>query len=252
MSTRYPADFYAATHVGTEGDLAFYIGQCRDAETILELGCGFGRVLDALATAYPRARLTGIDIDADLLALASARVPNSVELIREDMQAFDLERTFDRVLLPHSTGYCLPDQAAVNRCLAAAYRHLKPGGRLLLDAYCADGFHTEANPDDIDEDELIPIDTITARDHAWAVHEQSTWYRDDQRIVARYIYSCPGINPEIGVIDQRYWLTPQIHNALTAAGFESVQIYGGFSGEMLISDSTHWAATATRPFESNS
>ena len=62
------AVFYALTHRGNRGDLAFYSSLCRGARSVLELGSGYGRVLESLAST--RRRVVGLERDAALRALS--------------------------------------------------------------------------------------------------------------------------------------------------------------------------------------
>ena len=51
-SFSYDAELYELLHSGTPGDLAFYRKWCRGADNVLELGCGYGRVLCALSPRF--------------------------------------------------------------------------------------------------------------------------------------------------------------------------------------------------------
>ena len=59
------------------------------------------------------------------------------------MRAFDAADTFaprggfDRILIPHSGIYCLPDDAACVACFQCCAEQLAEGGRLVFDAYAA-------------------------------------------------------------------------------------------------------------------
>ena len=64
MRAPYPAKLYSLVHRGTPGDVPFYREACADAGAILELGCGYGRILEALA--MPDRLLIGLDRDPGL------------------------------------------------------------------------------------------------------------------------------------------------------------------------------------------
>ena len=53
------AELYALTHRGTAGDVGFYRRACAGASSVLELGCGSGRLLKRLAR--PGRQLVGLD-----------------------------------------------------------------------------------------------------------------------------------------------------------------------------------------------
>jgi S-adenosylmethionine-diacylgycerolhomoserine-N-methlytransferase len=104
----------------------------------LEIGCGTGRNLILAARRFPQARLTGIDISAEMLATARANVARAglgdrVVLAEGDATAFDVAALsdgggFDRVFLSYTLSM-IPDWQGA---LAQAARALAPGGRLDL------------------------------------------------------------------------------------------------------------------------
>lgn len=222
----YDPELYAALHRGTPGDLAFYAAACEGARSVLELGAGFGRVLNALSAP----RLVGLELDPGLMALAPAHLtgPN-VELLVGDMRRFELGEKFDRILIPFSGLYCLLSDAEVHACFEHVRRHLAPGGRLILDAWAADEMHQETRPEDHASDRLDLAGAITVRGLGYEVYERSTWDRDAQRMDVTYLYipDEPGPNEE-GTIRQRYLLRDQIESLLTGAGLETIGVYGDF------------------------
>ena len=222
----YPADLFAATHRGTEGDLAFYLRHCAGARSVLELGCGWGRVLRELAAVVPDVH--GLDIDDALLGLAAG---SRAHLHRADMTRFDLGRTFDRIVIPHSGIYCLTGEDAVRRCFAAVRRHLEPDGSLALDAYVADAFHGRSSGQTWDDDEEIELDPVRARGQPWRLFERSHWDRATQRIDVAYRYLATDGTSIEARIEHRYLLRSQVETLLGGAGFEQVEIDGGFAGE---------------------
>jgi SAM-dependent methyltransferase len=232
----YPARLYAAVHDGNPGDVEFYRRRCTDARTIVELGCGDARVLAALAA--PGRRLIGVDIDPELIELARARLsatPNAeFELHCADMRGVDLGLRVDRVIVPHGGIYCLipdgsddPLRATFERVTAL----LEPDGALILDAWAADGFHAEAEPDDQDPGWLEIVKAFELDDQRWEVLERSTWDKPAQRIDATYLHVRVGDEHAVeGLLRQRYVLAEQLRTSLAAAGLELVELHGDFDG----------------------
>ena len=62
------ARLFSLLHTGSPGDVDFYTAACRGAGSVLELGCGFGRLLAPLAQAG--LQVTGVDSDPAMLQLA--------------------------------------------------------------------------------------------------------------------------------------------------------------------------------------
>jgi ubiquinone/menaquinone biosynthesis C-methylase UbiE len=95
---------------------------------VLEVGCGRGIALPVLARKLERSHLVGIDIDAELLADAGARLIETrvvAELRRADVRALPFpDRSFDLVI-DFGTCYHI---ARADRALSEIARVLVPGG----------------------------------------------------------------------------------------------------------------------------
>lgn len=238
----YPAPFYAALHTGTDGDLAFYRRACEGAQSVLELGCGDGRMLAALDVPERH----GLDLHEGLLDAARSRLGDGVHLHLQDMRTFDLSRTFDVVVLPFSGVYCLLSDEDLAACLSRAHAHLAPGGRFVLDAYQAESFHAESEPEDVGDEDWGELGVIDVNGEPYSVFERSRWDPDRQRIDVTYRHvslTNPGA-PVDGTIEQRYLLRHQLEGHLRDAGFTSVELFGGFDERPLSRASEHWVACA--------
>ncbi len=100
-------------------------------ETVLDAGCGSGRVTELLARELPRGRLIAVDGSAAMLHEARARLlpfGARIELVQADLrEPLPIEEPVDAILST-ATFHWLPDHAALFRNLAAV---LRPGGRLV-------------------------------------------------------------------------------------------------------------------------
>jgi S-adenosylmethionine-diacylgycerolhomoserine-N-methlytransferase len=96
--------------------------------TVLEVGCGTGRNLIAVARRYPTARLYGLDISEEMLAtarekVAAAGLGDRILLKQADASDFDAQAlfgrsTFDRVFFSYTLSM-IPDwQAALRQGVA--------------------------------------------------------------------------------------------------------------------------------------
>jgi SAM-dependent methyltransferase len=103
----------------------------------LELGSGTGRVMLPLARAGHR--VAGVEESAAMLARAEARlsarpaVAGRVRLLQASMADFQLDEEFALAIVPLNAFMHLLTTAQQLACLACARRHLRPGGRLVLD-----------------------------------------------------------------------------------------------------------------------
>lgn len=77
-------------------------------KSILEIGCGYGRVGAAILKRWPEMAYTGIDISADLIEASRRRLPNA-ELIVADAVTFEDDRQWDLVLAANTLGHIRPE-----------------------------------------------------------------------------------------------------------------------------------------------
>lgn len=108
----------------------------RASDAILEIGCGTGRNLVAIAERYPASRLYGLDVSAEMLASASSAVTRAgiagrVVLQQADAVTFDPQAVlgraqFERIVI----SYCLSMIPPWQSVAAAAIKLLPPGGEL--------------------------------------------------------------------------------------------------------------------------
>lgn len=128
-------------------DREIYVDTAREAGgAALELGCGSGRVLEALAEAGLSA--VGLDLSPAMLAAAERRLARfgaaAPRLVCAGMDDFDLGARFGSVLITCRAFHHVIEPERQRATLAAARRHLAPGGLLVLDlfdpllAYAAD------------------------------------------------------------------------------------------------------------------
>jgi SAM-dependent methyltransferase len=130
----FGAPFYDLDLEGYDDDVALY-ERLADAgwRTVLELGCGTGRVTVALAR--QGCTVTGIDVSSAMLALARERVAGvaNVTLIEADMRMLDLGERFDSVIVPLGGLQHLEDVDDLVEAMRAIAHHLAPEGLAVID-----------------------------------------------------------------------------------------------------------------------
>jgi len=79
----------------------------RPPASVLDVGCGYGRLAAQVRQLWPRASYTGLDVSADLAAATQLRVPDA-EVVCADLVAWEADRTWDLVLAVSVLGHLLP------------------------------------------------------------------------------------------------------------------------------------------------
>jgi SAM-dependent methyltransferase len=141
---RVDALLYDHYQRGVQGDVRFYVEQARESGgPVLEIGCGTGRVLLPIAEAG--IDVVGLDLSAEMLDAVRAKLTRlppetqaRVQLVHGDMRAFALGRRFPLVTIPYRSFLHLLSVDDQRRALACIHRHVRPGGRLVLNVWDID------------------------------------------------------------------------------------------------------------------
>lgn len=96
---------------GEQEHLADFLGGL-SFRSVLELGCGFGRVGASIKARWPDVQYTGIDISPDLVAAARKRLPDS-HIIEADMVTFSSTRKWDLVLAISALSHVPPEDIGI-------------------------------------------------------------------------------------------------------------------------------------------
>lgn len=100
---------------------------------VVDVHCGGGRWLIAMARRFPRLELVGVEFEGDSVARARAAVESEglaarIEIRQGKVTEPGSGRTYDHAYFQYAL-HQLPDAATA---LAAAWRALKPGGRIIV------------------------------------------------------------------------------------------------------------------------
>jgi SAM-dependent methyltransferase len=127
-----PADYADET--------AFYVNLIKanaqiETKTLLHLGCGAGGHDHIFKKHF---KVTGVDISEKMLEIAG-KINPEVTYVNGDMRSVDLNERFDVVAIPDSIDYMttLPE---LRKAIAAASKHMMPGGVLLIVAKTREEF----------------------------------------------------------------------------------------------------------------
>jgi SAM-dependent methyltransferase len=143
-----PPRYYRAFEQLTRQDIAVFFEEAlaalpdlvtmlaRGAE-VIDLHCGGGRWLVAVARRFPATRLVGVESEPDSTARAmrlvqEAGLEERIRIEAREVASITHEAAFDLAYFQHAL-HQIPEPAAA---LAAAWRALRPGGRLLILGWC--------------------------------------------------------------------------------------------------------------------
>ena len=100
---------------------------------ILEVGCGTGKNLVQLGRAFPRARLWGLDLSGDMLAMARKKLQDLAPRLTLIQAAYDRPvgeaHPFDLVVFSYALSMFNPGW---EEALTAAHNDLAPGGAIAV------------------------------------------------------------------------------------------------------------------------
>lgn len=140
MDTREEAAKYYDLEPSFPEDIPFYRDLLPSPEaSVLELGCGTGRVLLPLANDCHA--ITGVDRSEAMLSVCREKIrdaglpPERVAIVTADITDFDLGRSFDLIIAPYRVFQNLETDAEVDGFLRCVGHHLAPEGTCILDVF---------------------------------------------------------------------------------------------------------------------
>ncbi len=143
-------------------------GVAADA-TILDVGCGTGRVTEALLELVPRGRVLAIDASAEMIEFARERLGDRVQLWCTDALDLDLDEPVD-ALVSTATLHWVSDH---DRLWPRLARALRPGG--VLEIQCGGAGNIDGVREVIDTVAREPprASRLVAVDVRWASRDRA-------------------------------------------------------------------------------
>jgi len=124
---QYQARFDALAASGTDVHGEASLVRRYSPATVLDAGCGTGRV--AIELSRHGIEVVGVDMDRSMIAEARRLAPG-IEWIEADLSELDVGRTFAVVVMAGNVPLFCPDGRRAG-LVATCARHLAPGGRLI-------------------------------------------------------------------------------------------------------------------------
>lgn len=203
-----------------------------DARSMLEIGCGTGRLLSLCEPNFET--VVGIDLHVELLEFAARRVERS-DLVRADATDCALGRSFDAVCAFEYVTAHFRTGAEVRAFLDTVSEHLRPGGVLVFDAV--------SDPSAVHEESVgvyrsanyqleRAVDTVPVPDFS------GVSLRTDYRVTDRETGRRATTTERMAI---RTFTVDGLHERLAAAGFVDIEIDTAAGDEGVI------VAAARRP-----
>lgn len=230
-------------------DVGFYVEEAKQAGgSVLELGCGTGRILLPIARAG--CTIVGLDSSRQMLERCQANlarepavVQQRVTLHQRDIHDFDLDATFVLILAPFRVFQHLTTIDVQLGFLANVARHLAPGGRFVFDVFNprfeilvgADGVEREDTPET-----RLPDGRTFRRSYRIA---RVRWV--DQVSESELIYYVGG-KRYVQAFEMRWFLPAELQHLLARAGFRVRAAYGDFARGPLVDGAPEQVLVAER------
>ena len=246
------AEVYDSVYSYVTDDIPFYIDEARSAGgSVLELGCGTGRV--AIPIAQAGIEIVGLDSSAAMLEVARRKAEKApgargLRLVEADMRDFSLDEVFGLVIIPFRGFLSLLSVEDQIQALANVRAHLAPGGKLAFNIFVPD-LNMLVQEGDVAYHLRDVTDSDTGR--RLVVWHQSAYDNHNQIIDARVIVDDLEAD---GVVGRRFYRDFQlryshrweIRHLLEVCGFEIVDLFGDFERSPFDETSTEmvWVARA--------
>jgi SAM-dependent methyltransferase len=228
------ARFYDLEYGHKENDIDFYLDVAEEiGGPVLEIGVGTGRI--ALPMVEEGIKVVGIDNSSEMIKKAQENLEDvpkefsqNLTLFEQDMKALDLKLNFPLCIIPFRAflhNLTQKDQIAT---LERIFQHLEPGGILAFDLFVPlySVISNDEWLDEIEEDELafensgLTISTHVKHDPVNQLMEIKNIYKT--RTTDSQMETCEAS------MTYRYVFRYEMEALLTAAGFETLHVWGGF------------------------
>ncbi|MEZ5360168.1 MAG: class I SAM-dependent methyltransferase [Candidatus Zixiibacteriota bacterium] len=203
--------------------LALRLLPFKRGQRVLDLACGAGR--HTIALARRGARVTGVDLSADLLKAARMKMREkqiTASLVRKDMRRLDYRGQFDGAMMWFTSFGYFPnkrDDKIVLKNIAAA---LKPGGWWWIDL---------PHPDWLKNNLIAESCRTVEGPHGKATVCESRWI-DGGRVKKRVCIS-DSVCEKVLYEDVRLYYPEEFAGMIKAVGLSASGVLGNYRGEAL-------------------
>lgn len=206
---------YYDSYVGDfQSDLPCYTSTCSPSDSILEIGCGTGRVLSHLLKSGFNA--TGVDISNDMLSIARIKLKHFLDhrklsLVNHDFFKSPMHSRFSKVFVTYYTFNYILDDAEL--FLKHIFQSMSPSSILLMDLFYPSSF---SNPS---SDSTTKTVFINHNGASIKVEDSRSLKGKIENRIQTYFSD---INPTTISTRRKFYPKIEISNLLQATGFSSI------------------------------
>lgn len=234
----FTASLYDEQYDFQTQDVAFYLSECKKAAgKILEIACGTGRLL--LPSLEAGCDIEGLDLSGEMLNVLRRKLQAKhlkTKLHQQSMLDFSLNDKFALIYIPFTSFFILQSQEDQIDCLKNCRRHLTEGGKFIIDFFVNSCLITveQDNSTRFVNEKKHEGNTVmiyeTVRNNA-VLQKKNIYYNYE-------FYDKNGLllKNELRAINLRWVYPDEFKLMAKIAGFESIEIFGNFNYEPLVSD----------------
>ena len=201
--------------------------QNKDAR-ILELCCGTGRL--TIPIAEDGYNISGVDYTFSMLEQAKAKASEAglkIEFIEADIRTLDLQNKYDLIFIPFNSIHHLYLNEDLFKAFNTVKKHLKTGGRFLLDCFNPNIQYIVEH-----EKKQIEVAAYTTKDGREILIKQLMRYeRKTQINRIEWHYFINGKFDSIQNLDMRLFFPQELDTYLDWNGFKIIHKFGSFEEE---------------------
>lgn len=220
------------------------VGEENSSSSVLEVGCGTGRVTGYLA---PRVgRVAALDLSPDMIRRARRKFPpgGPVDLVRADVLDLPLRPAFDLAVAANGVfSHLLRDDRRL-RALRQVRSRLRPGGVVIVDGFWLSRRQRSRRgpPDGESRTRVLPGDDGPLR-------VSESWLCDPEtaRCRVRYRYRRPDGSAAEAESVLRHWTGPEVRRLFRQAGLRIAATWGDYDRSGWSPDSKRLVIRARRP-----
>ncbi len=218
------AKYYDAVYRDIKRDLGFYLKEAKKAKgSVLELGCGTGRIyLELLKNSIDA---YGVDVSGKMLAILKNKAKQigvKPNVYLKDMRTFKFNRKFDLIIIPFAAFLHMETREDQKKCLKNIHKHLKKGGRLVLDFF-------DPKLTLIASGKYRAVTKWVENEDKFSMKDSSTYDVFNQKIKSVRTIKKNGKSYSKIVLSLCYVFPREFMNMLELCGFEKWRVYSGYN-----------------------